>query len=305
MTALFKKNPNKIKLCREDRIMYTIVDIVMVLFMIIIIYPLIYVVSCSFSGGAAVASGRVLFLPVEFSTMGYKLVFSYRRVWTGYANTILYTVMCTVVHVIMTTMVAYPMSRRQFQGKKIYLTAFLFTMWFSGGLIPSYILMCNLHLVGTRWAMLLNGSTMSVYHMIIMRTYFRTSIPYELFEAAKMDGISDIKYLLKIVVPLSKAIFAVITLYVVVGTWNSYFGAMLYLRDRDMYPLQLVLRDILNVSEIDLTQITDPDLIKQLSNVNQSMNYALIVVSSLPMMVMYPFVQKFFEKGIMIGSVKG
>ncbi|MBR3641015.1 MAG: carbohydrate ABC transporter permease, partial [Oscillibacter sp.] len=174
-----------------------------------------------------------------------------------------------------------------------------------GGLIPNYILATNLGLVNTRWALIFGQGTISIYNMIIMRTYFQNSIPYELFEAAKVDGISDFQYLIDIVIPLSKAIFAVITLYYAVAHWNSYFDAMLYLRNRDLYPLQLVLRDILSVGNIDLTQFADPEAIKELSGVRNSMNYALIVIGSLPLLIAYPFVQKFFEKGVMIGSVKG
>ena len=202
-------------------------------------------------------------------------------------------------------MVAYPLSRRRLFGKKFFILAFMIPMWFSGGLIPNYILMTRLGLNGTRWALILSQGTISIYNMIIMRTYFQNSIPYELFEAAKVDGISDFRYLFDIVIPLSKAIFAVITLYYAVAHWNSYFDAMLYLRDRDLYPLQMVLRDILNVGTIDMTQFADPELIKQMSGVSQSMNYALIVIGSVPLLVAYPFVQKFFEKGVMIGSVKG
>lgn len=300
-----QKNRNKMNLCTEDKILYAVLNVLMILFVIIILYPLIYVVSCSLSDGAAVASGRVVLWPVDFSLKGYQLMLSYRQVWTGYANTIFYTVVGTALNLVMTTMVAYPLSRRRLFGKKFFILAFMIPMWFSGGLIPNYILMTRLGLNGTRWALILSQGTISIYNMIIMRTYFQNSIPYELFEAAKVDGISDFRYLFDIVIPLSKAIFAVITLYYAVAHWNSYFDAMLYLRDRDLYPLQMVLRDILNVGTIDMTQFADPELIKQMSGVSQSMNYALIVIGSVPLLVAYPFVQKFFEKGVMIGSVKG
>lgn len=300
-----QKNRNKMKLCTEDKIMYTVLNILMILFVIIILYPLIYVVSCSFSDGAAVASGRVVFLPVDFSLKGYQLMLSYRQVWTGYANSVFYTVVGTVINIILTTLVAYPLSRRKLVWKHFFILIFMIPMWFGGGLIPNYILMTKLGLNGTRWALIFGQGTISIYNMIIMRTYFQNSIPYELFEAAKVDGISDFRYLFDIVIPLSKAIFAVITLYYAVAHWNSYFDAMLYLRDRDLYPLQMVLRDILNVGTIDMTQFADPELIKQMAGVSQSMNYALIVIGSVPLLVAYPFVQKFFEKGVMIGSVKG
>ena len=299
-----RNNKNRIGLCLEDRIMYAFVHTFMIFLIIIIAYPLIYVLSSSFSSGSAVSAGKVLLWPVDFSLTGYKLVFSYRQVWTGYWNTIILTVVGTALNVVLTTMAAYPLSRKQFAGKKLYLTIFMVTMYISGGLIPSYILMSKLHLVGSRWAVLLSG-TIGISNLIVMRTFFQNSIPGELLEAAKIDGISDIGYLLRIVIPLSKAIFAVITLYYAVGHWNSYFTSMIYLQDRDMQPLQLVLREILNTTRIDLSQITDEELLSEMKGANDLMKYALIVVSSVPILVAYPFVQKFFEKGVMIGSVKG
>ena len=303
--SLKEQKQLKSRPCLEDRIMYAIVNTLMVLLCIIVIFPLVYVVSCSFSDSAAIAAGRVVLLPINFSVDGYKMVFSYKEVWTGYANTIFYTVVGTAVNLLLTTIVAYPLSRRNFQWKKFYVAIFMFTMWFSGGLIPTYILMTKLHLTGTRWALIIGGGSMSVYNMIVMRTFFQNSIPYELLEASKVDGISDFRYLLDIVLPLSKAIFAVITLYYAVAHWNAYFGAMIYLRDSSMYPLQLILREILLLGNVDPSMIDDPDMVEQLTKIQISMNYALIVVSSAPLLVAYPYVQKFFEKGVMIGSVKG
>jgi len=299
-----KKNTNKIGLCRQDRIMYTVINTIMILFLIIILYPLIYVVSSSFSSGSAVSAGRVLLWPVEPTLQGYKIVFGYKAVWTGYANTILYTVCGTCLNLVLTVMVAYPLSRRNFQFKKFYTTLFLITMFFSGGIIPSYILHVKLGLVDNRITMIVTAA-ISTYNMIVMRTFFQNSIPYELLESAKIDGISDIGYLFKIVIPLSKAIFAVITLYYAVGHWNSYFNAMLYLRTRDFYPLQIILRDILNAAKVDLSQIDDAELLAALKGASDVMKHSLIVVSSVPILVAYPFVQRFFEKGVMIGSVKG
>ena len=299
-----KNRRNKVKLCKEDKIMYAVVETLMVLLVLIVLYPLIYVLSSSFSSGAAVSAGKVILWPVDFSTIGYRIVFSYGLIWKAYGNTIIYTVVATAINLVLTTMAAYPLSRRNFQGKKYYMVLFMVTMFFSGGMIPNYILMTKLHLVNTRWAIILSGG-ISIYNMIVMRTFFQNSIPSELLEAAKIDGISDIGYLLQIVIPLSKAVFAVITLYYAVAHWNSYFNAMLYLRDRDLYPLQMVLRDILNASKVDLSEITDPELLKQMRGASDTMKYALIVVSCVPVLVAYPFVQRFFEKGVMIGSVKG
>lgn len=289
---------------RADRILYFLVGVMMVFLLVAVLYPLIYVVSCSFSSGTAVSYGRVVFWPVDFSLKGYQIVFNYRQVWVGYKNSILYTLAGTMINLCLTTMAAYPLSRREFQGRRFYTLIFMVTMFFSGGMIPTYILMTNLHLTNTPWAVLLSGG-ISVYNLMIMRTFFQTSIPEDLQDAARIDGITDIGYLFRIVIPLSKAIFAVITLYYAVGHWNSYFNAMLYLRDRTLYPLQLVLRDILNASQVDLSQITDAELLAEMKNVADQMKYSLIVISSLPILVAYPFVQRFFEKGVMIGSIKG
>ena len=295
---------NRIDLCLSDRIMRGIVYALMFLLILIILYPLIYVVSSSFSSGEAVSTGKVLLWPVEFSLQGYKAVFAYQQVWVGYRNTIFYTVAGTLLNLTLTIMAAYPLSRIIFQFRNFYMTLFLITMFFSGGIIPNYILMTKLHLTNTRWSLILSGS-ISVYNMIIMRTYFQNSIPNELLEAAKIDGITDIGYLLKVVLPLSKSILAVITLYYAVAYWNSYFNAMLYLRDESLYPLQLVLRSILNSGTVDLSQITDVDIIKQMRGLSDLMKYSLIIISSAPIIIAYPFVQRFFEKGVMIGSVKG
>ena len=178
------------------------------------------------------------------------------------------------------------------------------TMMFSAGIIPKYLLMSNMGLTNTRWALILGGA-ISAYNMIIIRTYFRNSIPSELIEAARIDGCSELRTLWSIVLPLSKAVLAVVTLYYAVGHWNSYFNAMIYLRDRNLQPLQMVLRDILAASKIDLTQIDDPELLAQMTGMADLIKYALIVVSSAPIIAAYPFVQKFFQKGVMIGSVKG
>ena len=299
-----KSTTNKIELCLSDKILRAVVGAVIFVLILVILYPLIYVVSSSFSSGTAVSTGKVILWPVDFSLQGYKAVFSYRQIWTGYRNTIFYTVAGTLLNLTLTVMVAYPLSRRNLQFRSFYMTLFLITMFFSGGIIPNYILLTKLHLTNTRSALLLSGA-ISVYNMIIMRTYFQHSIPEELLEAAKIDGITDIGYLFKVVLPLSKSILAVITLYYAVGHWNSYFNAMLYLRDESLYPLQLILRSILNVGKIDLSQITDVEVLKQIRGLSDLMKFSLIIISSVPVIVAYPFVQRFFEKGVMIGSVKG
>ena len=295
---------NKVGIPREDKIMYGIIYAVMAILLVIVLYPLVYIVSSSFSSGQAVSSGKVLLWPVEFSTTGYEIIFSYKLVWSGYWNTIVITVVATAINLVLTIMAAYPLSRRDFYGRNFYMTLFMIIMFFSGGTIPNYILMTKLDLINSRWAVILSGA-ISVHNMIIMRTYFQNSIPYDLFEAARLDGITDWGYLFKIVLPLSKAIICVILLYYAVAHWNAYFNSMLYLRDRNLYPLQMVLRDVLNASNIDLSQIDDAELLAQMTGAADLIKYALIVVSTVPILCAYPFVQKYFEKGVMIGSVKG
>ena len=299
-----KKNSNHIRYSTSDKILQAVVYTLVILLLVIIIYPLVYVVSSSFSSGSAVSSGRVLLWPVEFSLDGYEAVFAYKQIWVGYKNTVFYTIVGTCLNLVLTVMAAYPLSRANFQGKGIYMTIFMITMFVSGGLIPNYILMTQLKLTNTRAALILSGA-LSVYNMTIMRTFFRSSIPGDLLDAAKIDGITDIGYLFKIVLPLSKAIISVICLYYAVAHWNSYFNAMLYLRDSTLEPLQTVLRSILISGKVDLSNITDPEMLAKMQGMQDLMKNAIIVVSSVPMLVAYPFVQKFFEKGVMIGSVKG
>lgn len=298
------KQKSSIKLCTQDKILYGIIYAILALWLIVVCYPLIFVLSCSFSSGEAITSGRVLLFPVQPSLDGYEIILNYKQVWTGYRNTIFITVVGTCLNLVLTIMAAYPLSRRDFKGRGFYMTIFTITMFVGGGIIPNYILMSNLKLTNTLWSVILSGA-ISISNTIIMRTYFQSSIPYDLFEAARLDGISDIGYLLKIVLPLSKAILAVITLYYAVGHWNSYFTAMLYIRDRDLYPLQVVLRDILNVGNVSLGEIEDPVVLIKLQNSTNQMKYALIVLSSAPLLIAYPFVQKYFEKGVMVGSIKG
>ena len=300
-----KKTYNKLdRISISDRTFNIILLVIVSIFLLIVLYPLIYVVSSSFSSGRAVTSGRVLLWPVEFSLDGYQIVFQHKAVWLGYANTIFYTIVGTLINMVLTIMTAYPLSRNTFQGKNLMTIIFSIPMFFGGGLIPSFILMSNLNLVNTRTVMLLAGA-LSIYNMILMRTFFQSSIPNELLESAKIDGISDFNYLFRIVLPLSKAVISVIALYYLVDHWNAYFTAMIYLRNRELHPLQLVLREILNSTKIDATMIGDSEILAKLTGAADVMKYALIVVSTVPMLILYPFVQKFFEKGVMLGSVKG
>ena len=301
-----KKKSTAIRLSTGDRIMDTTINIVMALLFLVVAYPLVYVVSSSFSSGDAVFNGKVILWPVDFSTYGYEIVLKFPKVWVGYKNTIINTVLGTIMNVFTTMLVAYPLSRREFQGKGFYMFIFMFTMWFGGGLVPSYLLMSDLGLVNNRLAVLLTG-LISISNMVVMRSFFRNSIPADLHDAARVDGISDIGYLIKIVLPLSKAIFSVVTLYYAVAHWNAYFSAMIYLRDPSMMTLQQVLKDLLaqaNPSVEDVEGLSAED-IANMQYAADLMKYSLIVISSAPILCAYPFVQKYFEKGVMIGSVKG
>ena len=301
-----KKKSTAIRLSKGDQFMETTINIVMTLLFLVVLYPLIYVLSSSFSSGQAVSDGKVILWPVDFSTYGYELVLKYPKVWTGYINTIINTVLGTVMNVFTTMLVAYPLSRKEFQGKGFYMFIFMFTMWFGGGLIPTYVLMSDLGLVNNRLSVLLSG-LVSISNMVVMRSFFRSSIPGDLHDAARVDGISDIGYLVKIVLPLSKAIFSVVTLYYAVAHWNAYFSAMIYLRDPSMITLQQVLKELLDASTASMSDMQGMTA-EEAAAIQTSadlMKYSLIVVSSAPILCAYPFVQKYFEKGVMIGSVKG
>lgn len=292
------------KAISSDDIFNAVLVGIVIIWLIIVLYPLIYIVSCSFSSGQAVTTGRVLLWPVEPGIEGYKIVFSYKAVWRGYANTIYYTVLASLLGVTITILMAYPLSRKDYTMRSTIMTLLVITMFFGGGLIPTYILVSGLGLTNTRAAMIILG-LLSTHNVIVMRTFFQNSIPRDLLEAAKLDGISDFGYLMKVVIPLSKPVISVIMLYCVVGKWNAYFGPLIYLRDRELYPLQLILREILSATKVESTQIADSQLLAQLSSQVDAMKYSLVVVATVPMLVLYPFVQKFFEKGVMIGSLKG
>ena len=289
---------------RGDKVFTILVTVVLTLFFISVLYPCIFVLSASFSSGKAVQSGRVVLLPVEFSLEGYKTVFNTPTIWTGYRNSIVYTVCGTVINLVMTILAAYCLSRHDLPGRGGIMLAFTFTMFFNGGLIPMYMQVDRLHLLNNPLSLMLPGA-ISVYNMIVARTFISNSIPKELLEASQIDGCSDIRYLINIVLPLSKAIIAVLTLFYAVGHWNSYFNAMIYLHDKGKYPLTLFLREMLMMSNIDPSTVSDPELQARLADMVAVIKYALIVVSVVPVLVIYPFVQKYFVTGVMIGSVKG
>lgn len=289
---------------REDKILYGAVTAVLVLFLIIVLYPLIFVLSSSFSSGTAVSTGRVVLWPVDFSLEGYKTVFAHKLIGSAYRNTIFYTVVGTLLNVTITVMCAYPLARSDFPLRKFFTLYFMFTMFFSGGMIPTYMVVAKLKLTNTVWAMLLPGA-ISVYNMVLVRTFIKNSIPYELLEASRIDGCSDARYFLSILLPLSKPVIAVITLYYAVGHWNAYFNAMIYLSDQKLYPLQIILRQILVANQINLNDMVDVEAMAAKQGLADILKFALIVVSTVPILCVYPFIQRFFIKGVMIGAVKG
>ncbi len=273
-------------------------------FFLIVLYPVIFVIAASFSSGDAVTAGKVFLWPVDFSLDGYQTVFHNSQVLTGFKNSFMYTFVGTVINVTLTMCAAYALTRIEVPGINKIMFLFTFTMFFGGGIIPNYILVRNLHLMNTMWAMVLPGA-ISAYNLIIARTFIQSNIPKELHEAAEMDGCGDIKFFLKIVLPLSGAVIAVLVLFYGVANWNSYFNAMLYLNDKDKYSLPIVLKQILISSQIDPSTVTDPELQMQIARIANVIKYSLIVVAMVPIAIIYPFIQKYFVKGVMIGSIKG
>lgn len=304
--ALVRNARRHVRRTQGDFIFDVINYIIMVAVLIIVVLPLAYVVSCSFSSGNAVASGRVWFWPVEPSLEAYKAVFEYQAIWRGYWNTLCYTTVGTLFGVTMTLLAAYPLSRRDFSMRKLYMRLFTFTMLFSGGLIPYYLVVQKLRLVDTFWAMII-PSGVSVWNIIITRTFFEQNLGGELLDAAQIDGCTDFSFFFRIALPLSGAIIAVNALFYAVGKWNSYFEALILIRSADRVPLQIVLRRILVLNTVDNQMTASASALAEaeLSKLRQLIKYALIVVSSLPVLCIYPFVQKYFVKGLMIGSIKG
>jgi putative aldouronate transport system permease protein len=271
---------------------------------LVVLYPMFYVVIASFSDPVAVSSGKVWLWPVEPTFKAYVKIFEYSRIWSGYANSIFYATVGTIVNVSMTVLAAYPLSRRDLFGKNPLLFLFVFSMMFSGGLIPLYITVNQVGLYNTRWALII-PQALSVWNMIIAITFFRTSLPQELLEAAQLDGCSDIQYLIQIVLPLSKPIIAVMCLFYAVGHRNQFFNALIFLANKELFPLQLILRDILVANTIDLNLLEDARTMAAKAGMRDLLKFALIVVASGPVLMIYPFVQKYFVKGLMIGAIKG
>ncbi len=295
----------KIKVQRDDLIFTIINTTLLLLITFVILYPLYFIVIASFSDPLEVLAGNVIFFPQNFNVESYKMVFRDPSILTGYRNTLFYTVFGTCINIVMTVLAAYPLSRKDFVGKNFFTLVLSITMFFSGGLIPTYLLMSNtLHLTNTIWAMLLPGAV-SVWNMVIMRTYFQTSIPGELSEAAMVDGCSNFQLLLKVILPLSTPVIAVMVLFYGVTHWNAFFNALIYLNDKELYPLQLILRSILVQNTMSEDMMAEVDSLANRQIMAETIKYALIVVASAPIIAVYPFLQKYFVKGIMVGAIKG
>lgn len=296
-----KKTSTKIE-NRQDRWFYVFCYALVTILTLVVLYPVVYIISASFSNSDMVAQGKVWLWPVDATLDAYRIIMKRPEIWNGYKNTIIYTVTGTLINVAITLMCAYPMARKNLRGRSAIMFFFTFTMMFSGGMIPNYMLVKNLGFMNTRWAVILPGA-MSVYNMIVCRTFIQSNIPDEMLEAAQIDGCSNTQFFFQMILPLSKAIIAVLTLWYGVSHWNAYFNAFLYLRNRDLYPLQIFLKDILIQSE----QLGGENLtgVDNVSTIYVTLKYCIIVISTAPLFCVYPFVQKHFQKGVMVGSVKG
>ncbi len=300
----------KTKNTLSDRIFLTFNNAFLIFMFVITLYPLIFVLSASISDPHKVSTGQMLLFPVDITFDGYKNLFAYRDLWVGYANSLFYTIGGTMFNLAATLPCAYALSRRDFKPRAIVMIFFLITMYFSGGLIPSYLNVKSFGLLNTRFYIMITG-LVSVSNMIVCRTFYQNSIPWELQEAAMLDGATDFGMFIRIILPLSKAIIAVMCLYYGIAHWNSYFTPMIYLKNREYFPLQLILKEILtdaNLSAQSLSSEIDAEAIAQMLKVQDTANllkYGVIVMATAPMMILYPFLQKYFEKGVMIGSVKG
>ena len=299
-----KDKRNIIREARPDAIFNTVIFILMILIIIAISYPLYFVIIASISSPNAVNSGQVLLWPKDLTVAGYKKILEYEPLWTGYANSLLYTIAGTVINLLFTIPAGYALSRKKLRGRKFLMLLFAITMFFGGGMIPTYLVIRNLGLLDTIWVMLLPGAC-SVYNIIVTKTFMENSIPEELLDASRIDGCNDFQTFASVVLPLSMPIIAVMTLFYAIGHWNSYFDALLYLNDPGKFPLQMVLRELLLQNQVS-SGMTSGSMssIAERAQLAEQMKYGIIIVATLPMMAMFPFVIKHFKKGVMVGSIK-
>lgn len=295
----------------KDRAYGAITYFILAVVLVAVTYPLIYIFSSSISNQSAVIAGKVWLWPVGLNFAAYQAILAYPNLWVTYGNTVFYTITGTAISVVLTIMAGFPLSRKDFRARNFYMLLIAFTLWFNGGLIPFYMVVRDLGMLNTRWSIIL-PSAVSAWNIIITRTFFQATIPDTLVEAARLDGCSEFKFILKIVLPLSGAIIAVNVLFYGVYQWNSYFHAMLFLTKKNLYPLQILLRKILINNNFDETfsrsgMDSGSRIMNQESRqaYRQLVKYALIIIASVPVLVVYPFLQKYFIKGVMIGSIKG
>lgn len=291
------------KKSRGDLLFDAVLVVISVLIILLVAYPLYFIIIASFSQPEAVLGGKLRFLPVGFNVESYQMVLAEKKVWVGYRNTIFYTVLGTCINLVITVLAAYPLSRKDMPCRGLFTFVASFTMLFGGGMIPVYLVVRRLGIVDSIWAMVIPNA-LATYNMLVMKNYFQSSVPEELQEAAAIDGCDYFRTLMRVVMPLSAPILAVITLFYAVGHWNAFFNAIIYLRNQDLFPLQIVLRDILLQNSLEAV---GGDLTGMYEKVmrGETMKYALIIVASLPVIAMYPFVQKYFVKGVMVGAIKG
>lgn len=293
----------KVKKSRTDQIFDFFLYLIAVILVIIMLYPMYFIVIASFSNPADVSAGNIVFLPKGVTFKGYKKLLEYSQLWVGYKNTILYAFVGTIISLIVNVPTAYALSRKDLCGRKLFTVFYLIPMFFTGGLIPTYLIVKDFGLLDNFWVMVLPFSVVT-YYIIVARTFFSNSIPGDLWEAAQIDGCGNLGFFFQIVLPLSKAVIAVIALWTAVGQWNSYFNALIYLRSPELQPLQLVLRNIL-ISNQTISSMSTGAAAVEAKQMADLIKYAIIVVSSAPIMCMYPFVQKYFNQGVMLGSLKG
>ncbi|WP_282940663.1 carbohydrate ABC transporter permease [Paenibacillus sp. RC67] len=289
---------------RTDKGIEISINLILALVTAAVLYPLIFVLIASVSSPEMVIRGEVWLWPKGLTVVGYERIFQNKEILSGYMNTIAYTLVGTAINLVMTVAAAYPLSRKDFLGRNVFTALILFTMFFSGGMIPSYLLVKKLGILNTFWALVI-PSAVSVWNIVIMRTFFQNSIPNEIQESASIDGCSNMQTLLRIVLPLSAPILAVMVLFYSVGHWNAYFNALIYLTDRAKYPLQLILREILVQGQMqEMVDVSDSTLAKSVMDA-EAIKYAAVIVANLPVLLLYPFLQKYFVKGIMVGAIKG
>ncbi|EGC70373.1 ABC transporter, permease protein [Enterococcus casseliflavus ATCC 12755] len=303
------KTTSLIKDTRADKIFLIFVYVFLAISLLIVLYPLIYIVSASISNPHLVNSGEMWLLPKGITFEGYRTLLGNSSIWRGYLNTIYYTVLGTSINLLVTLPCAYALSREDFYGRRAFTNFMLVTMFLSGGLIPSYLLIRSLGILNTVWALVIPGAV-SVYNVVVTRTFFQSTIPREMEEAAIVDGCSDFRLFMQIVLPLSTPIIAVMALFYGVGHWNSFFNALIYLSDRSMYPLQMILREILILQDMSSNTVSNvtsemANMLYSKQQLAQVIKYGVMIVSSLPVIIVYPFLQKYFVKGMMVGSIKG